>query len=133
MDTPRRPIVLDVDKCDRKLVIATVIQAMRDAGCWEGDIENFRDSIDMDKRDTLEEVVAKAVYHQEGMSVPLVQFVKDGVPRVEGDPRRLSRWQRIKRRVSLLGGSYVHPDGHIELDIDEKSGIYPGDSEVVRD
>jgi hypothetical protein len=24
-------------------------------------------------------------------------------------------WQRVKRRISLLGGTYVHPDGTIEL------------------
>jgi hypothetical protein len=36
---------------------------------------------------------------------------------------RLSFSQRIKRRVSLWGGSYNHPDGHIELDFDEPAGI----------
>ena len=35
----------------------------------------------------------------------------------------MSRWQRIKRRFSLMGGSYVHPDGTLELDFDEKAGI----------
>lgn len=33
--------------------------------------------------------------------------------------------QRLKRRVFLLGGSYTHPDGTIELDIDEKAGVDP--------
>lgn len=36
---------------------------------------------------------------------------------------RLSPWQRIKRRLSLLGGSYTHPDGHIELDFEGPAGI----------
>lgn len=38
---------------------------------------------------------------------------------------RLSPLQRIKRRIWLLKGSYTHPDGTIELDIDEKAGIDP--------
>jgi hypothetical protein len=38
----------------------------------------------------------------------------------------LSRWQRIMRRLSLhFASSYTHPDGTIELDIDEKAGIDP--------
>ena len=47
----------------------------------------------------------------------------------------LSSWQRIKRRISLWGrGSYQHPDGTIELDIDEKAGVDPtSDSEAVQD
>jgi hypothetical protein len=35
----------------------------------------------------------------------------------------LSLSQRIKRRISLWGGSYEHPDGHIELDFEEPAGI----------
>jgi len=47
---------------------------------------------------------------------------------------RLSRWQRIKRRVKLLGGSYTHPDGTIELDFEAAAGIDPFvDSEEVQD
>jgi hypothetical protein len=38
----------------------------------------------------------------------------------------LSTWQRVKRRASLhFASSYTHPDGTIELDIDEKAGIDP--------
>jgi hypothetical protein len=44
-----------------------------------------------------------------------VHFLKDGEPWVKGDWRRLTLWQRVKRKLSLLGGSYVHPDGTIEL------------------
>ena len=38
---------------------------------------------------------------------------------------KLSLAQRIKRRIWLLKGSYTHPDGTNELDIDEKVGIDP--------
>ena len=58
-----------------------------------------------------------------------VRFINNGEPWVRGDWRRLTPWQRGKRRVSLWGGSYEHPDGTIELDIDEKAGADPRDSE----
>jgi hypothetical protein len=35
----------------------------------------------------------------------------------------LSLSQRIKRRISLWGDSYEHPDGHIELDFEGPAGI----------
>lgn len=31
---------------------------------------------------------------------------------------RLTMAQRIHRRIALLGGSYTHPDGSIELDFE---------------
>jgi hypothetical protein len=37
----------------------------------------------------------------------------------------LSRWERIMRRIKLLGGSYTHPNGLIELDFEEPAGINP--------
>jgi hypothetical protein len=37
----------------------------------------------------------------------------------------LSWGQRIKRRIWLLGGSYTHPDGTLELDFDKKASIDP--------
>ena len=45
-----------------------------------------------------------------------------------------SRWERIKRRFKLLGGSYTHPNGLIELDFEEPAGINPfvDDEEVQR-
>jgi hypothetical protein len=46
---------------------------------------------------------------------------------------RLSGWQRLKRRVSLLGGSYTHPDGYIELDFDAAAGIERNDSQADQD
>lgn len=38
---------------------------------------------------------------------------------------KLTFGQGIKRRIALWGGSYEHPDGTLELDIDEKMGIDP--------
>ena len=40
-----------------------------------------------------------------------------------------SPWQRVRRRVSLWERSYEHPDGYLELDIDEKAGVDPGDDD----
>ena len=50
-----------------------------------------------------------------------VQFLKDGQPWISGDWRRLTLWQRLKRSFSLLRGSYVHPDGTIELASEDRS------------
>jgi hypothetical protein len=36
---------------------------------------------------------------------------------------RLTFPQRIRRRIALLGGSYTHPDGSIELDFEAKAGV----------
>jgi hypothetical protein len=46
---------------------------------------------------------------------------------------RPSLAQRIKRRISLWGGSYTHPDGYIELDFDEEAGLRQSDSEDEAD
>lgn len=40
----------------------------------------------------------------------------------------LSFSQKIKRQLALLGGSYTHPDGYIELDFDAAARITRGDS-----
>jgi hypothetical protein len=45
----------------------------------------------------------------------------------------LTAWQRIKRGVSLWGGSYTWPDGYIELDIDSAAGVRRDDDSEVRD
>ena len=45
----------------------------------------------------------------------------------------LSTWQRIKRRLSLMGGSYKHPDGYIELDFEADAGVVRGDSDAVKE
>ena len=38
-----------------------------------------------------------------------------------GDWTRLTFWQRVKRRFSLLRGSYIHPDGTVELASENRS------------
>ena len=45
---------------------------------------------------------------------------------------RLTLWQRIRRRIALMGGSYTHPDGSIELDFEAAAGVdHYRDSEEV--
>ena len=46
--------------------------------------------------------------------------------------KNLTRWQRFRRRFALMGGSYTHPDGTIELDFEAPAGIEPTDSDEVR-
>jgi len=41
--------------------------------------------------------------------------------------------QRIMRRLKLLGGSYTHPDGFIELDFEVEAGIDRNDSEAIKE
>ena len=42
--------------------------------------------------------------------------------------------QRIHRRVALLGGSYTHPDGSIELDFEAAAGVdHYRDSDEVKE
>lgn len=38
---------------------------------------------------------------------------------------RLSLWQRIRRRMALLGGGYEWPDGTIEYDFEAAAGVDP--------
>jgi hypothetical protein len=45
----------------------------------------------------------------------------------------LSTWKRIKRRLSLMGGSYKHPDGYIELDFEADAGVVRGDSDAIKE
>lgn len=39
------------------------------------------------------------------------------------DVSHLSLAQRLKRRWKLMGSSYTHPDGYIELDFEAPAGI----------
>jgi hypothetical protein len=98
---------------------------MHDVGIPKRDIEGFKEDAIKENYETM---IANAI----GCGAP-VRFVKEGIPWFRGDWRRLTPWQRVKRRVSLWGGSYEHPDGYIELDIDEKAGVNPGDSQDVED
>lgn len=46
----------------------------------------------------------------------------------------LTLLQRIHRRFALLGGSYTHPDGSIELDFEATAGVdHYRDSEEVKE
>ncbi|MFG1278324.1 hypothetical protein [Xanthobacter autotrophicus] len=50
------------------------------------------------------------------------------------DLRHLTYRQRIWRRLCLPGGSYKHPDGHIELDFDAPAEIdYRRDSQELQE
>lgn len=45
----------------------------------------------------------------------------------------LTLLQRVWRRIALLGGSYTHPDGSIELDFEASAGVdHYRDSEEVK-
>jgi hypothetical protein len=45
----------------------------------------------------------------------------------------LTTGQRIWRRIKLLGGSYEHPNGYIELDFEAAAGIVRSDSDVIKE
>ena len=106
-DRANRTIAVHLDGLDRDAIIHLVTKAMRDVGASEREIEGFKDDIKNDDHDTM---LAKAI----NWGAP-VNFLKGGQSWVKGDWRRLSLWQRVRRRFSLLGGSYIHPDGTIEL------------------
>jgi hypothetical protein len=120
-----RTVTINLDGLDRKTIGNLVCKAMHDVGIPERDIEGFKEDAVIANYETM---IAKAI----GWGAP-VRFIKEGKPWVRGDWRRLTPWQRVKRRVSLWGGSYEHPDGDLELDIDEKAGVDPGDDEKVQD
>ena len=98
---------IHLDGVDRDTIIHLVTKAMRDIGASEREIEGFKEDI---KNADYQTMLAKAI----NWGAP-VNFLKDGHQWVVGDWRRLTLWQRVKRRISLLGGTYVHPDGTIEL------------------
>jgi hypothetical protein len=106
-ENARRSTTIHVDGLDRDAIIHLVTKAMRDIGASECEIEGFKDDIKNVDHDTM---LAKAI----NWGAP-VNFLKDGQRWVQGDWKRLTLWQRVKRRFSLLGGSYIHPDGTIEL------------------
>jgi hypothetical protein len=109
-----RTIAIHLDGLDRGSIIHLVTKAMRDIGASEREIEGFKDDIKNADYDTM---LAKAI----NWGAP-VNFLEDGQPWVRGDRKRLTVWQRVKRRFSLLGGSYIHPDGTIELARDSIAG-----------
>jgi hypothetical protein len=102
-----RTIAIHLDGLDRDAISHLVTKAMRDIGASEREIEGFKDDVKSANYDTM---LAKAI----NWGAP-VNFLKDGQPWVRGDWKRLTLWRRVQRRFSLLGGSYIHPDGTIEL------------------
>lgn len=112
-ETIPKTITIHLDGLDHELIIHLVTKAMRDAGASECEIEGFKED---GKNANYATLLAKAI----GWGAP-VQFLKDGQPWISGDLKRLSLWQRVKRRLSLLRGSYVHPDGTIELATEDRS------------
>jgi hypothetical protein len=98
---------IHLDSLERDAIIHLVTKAMRSIGASEREIEGFKKDATNADYDTM---LAKAI----DWGAP-VQFLKDGQPWIKGDWKRLTLWQRVKRRYSLWGGSYVHPDGTIEL------------------
>jgi hypothetical protein len=86
---------------------------MRDVGASEREIEGFKEDAN---RADYENMLAKAI----DWGAP-VHFLKDGRPWIRGDWRRLTLRQRVKRRFSLWRGSYLHPDGTIELASGERA------------
>ena len=111
-DIPKT-VSVHLDGVDREAIIHMVTKAMREGGASECEIEGFKDDVNTADLATL---LAKAI----AWGAP-VQFLKDGQPWISGDWRRLSLWQRLKRRFLLLRGSYVHPDGTFELASEDRS------------
>ena len=111
-DIPKT-VSVHLDGVDREAIIHMVTKAMREGGASECEIEGFKDDVNTADLATL---LAKAI----AWGAP-VQFLKDGQPWISGDWRRLTHWQRLKRRLSLLRGCYVHPDGTIELASEDRS------------
>jgi hypothetical protein len=112
-DSVDRTVIIQLDGLDRDAIIHLVTKAMRDVGASEREIEGFKEDAN---RADYENMLAKAI----DWGAP-VHFLKDGRPWIRGDWRRLTLRQRVKRRFSLWRGSYVHPDGTIELASGERA------------
>ena len=106
-------VTIHLDGVDHEAIIHMVTKAMREGGASEFEIESFKEDVNTADLAT---VLAKAI----AWGAP-VQFLEDGQPWVSGDARQHTHWQRVKRRLSLLRGSYVHPDGTIELASEDRS------------
>jgi hypothetical protein len=101
------PATIHLDGLDHEAIVHLVAKAMRDIGASERELAGFTQGASDADFDT---TLAKAI----DWGAP-VCFLKDGKPWVKGDWRRLTLWQRLIRWLSLWRGSYVHPDGTIEL------------------
>jgi hypothetical protein len=92
-----RTVTINLDGLDRKTIGNLVCKAMREVGIPERDIEGFKEDAIIANYETM---IAKAIE----WGAP-VRFVKDGKPWFRGDWRRLTPWQRVRRRVSLSEGA----------------------------
>jgi hypothetical protein len=108
-------VPIHLDGLERDAIIHLVTKAMRNIGACEREIEGFKNDARSADYDTM---LAKAI----DWGAP-VQFLKSGQPWIKGDWKRLTLWQRVKRKYSLWGGSYVHPDGTIELAAKRETAI----------
>ncbi len=108
-----RTVTIHLDGLDREAIILLVTKAMRDTGASEREIEGFKEGANHADYATM---LAKAI----DWGAPVL-FLKDGQPWIRGDWSRLTLRQRVKRRFSLWRGSYVHPDGTIELASEERA------------
>jgi hypothetical protein len=107
VDVAAEPVIVHVDGLDPETVIRVAAKAMRDAGASEREIDAFKASV---AEANFETVLANAI----AWGAP-VRFLMEGRPWVVGDLRRLTMWQRAQRILSLWRGSYIHPDGTVEL------------------
>ena len=106
-DTLLVPTTIVVDGLERGTIVNLVAKVMRDSGYTERDIDGFR----QDAREAdFDRTLATAL----DWGAP-IKFKREGKSWIKGDKRRLSCWQKIKRFLALRRGSYVHPDGTIEL------------------
>ena len=121
----RRSVTINLDGLDRNTIINLAVKAMQDIQAPRRDIATFKEMAINEP--SYEKMLGLALYWAP------VRFIKNGQPWVTGDWRRLNPWQRVKRRVSLWGGSYEHPDGDIELDIDEKADVDPRDDKHIKE
>lgn len=55
----------------------------------------------------------------------------DNYPELRDDLSHLNTWQRLRRKLALLGGAYTHPNGFIELDFEAAAGVNFSDTEEV--
>lgn len=101
------PTVIHVDGLDRDTIVRVAAKALREIGASEREIDGFKQSVAGANYET---VLAGAI----AWGAP-VRFLQEGHPWIVGDWRRLTLWQRLQRRLSLWRGSYVHPDGTVEL------------------
>jgi hypothetical protein len=93
----RQAVTINLDGLDRNTIINLAVKAMQDVEAPRRDTDTFK------------EMAINEPSYEKMLGLALawapVRFIKNGEPWVTGDWRRLTPWQRVKRRVSLWGGS----------------------------